>query len=224
MPARALRPPMRDAIVDAAIDTFARNPGASLSDVARRAGVGRASLHRYFPSRGDLVTAISRQCMDEIDAATAAALADARTARERLSRMMEAVVPLGDRYHFLATEAFHDESLQARYEEDLAWVAPPGGRAEGGRRHRPRRSAQLGGREYRHAGVARLVGGGGGGDLRPRTPPTWRFARCWRDWAHDDHDDRHRETTSRPCSLWAACSRPRRSPSRRRRARAIRWS
>ena len=123
MPARALRPPMRDAIVDAAIDTFARNPGASLSDVARRAGVGRASLHRYFPSRGDLVTAISRQCMDEIDAATAAALADARTARERLSRMMEAVVPLGDRYHFLATEAFHDESLQARYEEDLAWVA-----------------------------------------------------------------------------------------------------
>jgi len=114
---------MRDAIVDAAIDVFARNPGASLADVATRAGVGRASLHRHFPSRHDLVTAISRRCMDEIDAATATALADARSARERLSRMLEAVVPLGDRYHFLAREAFHDESLQARHAEDLAWLA-----------------------------------------------------------------------------------------------------
>ena len=123
MPSNALRPPMREAIVDAAIDTFARNPGASLAEVAARAGVGRASLHRHFPSRDDLVTAITRQCMDEIGAATAEALKDARSAHERLSRMLEAVIPLGDRYHFLAAEAFHDESLRTRYEEELAWLA-----------------------------------------------------------------------------------------------------
>ena len=122
MSRKVLRPPVREAIIDAAIDTLARDPGASLPEIAALAGVGRASLHRHFPSRGDLVTAITRQCMDEIDAATDAALGGARTARERLSRMLEAVVPLGDRYHFLAAEAFDDASLRARHEADLEWL------------------------------------------------------------------------------------------------------
>lgn len=120
---KALRPPVKEAIIDAAIDTLARNPGASLSAIAARAGVGRASLHRHFSSRGDLVRAITHQCMDEIDAATDDAVAGARTARERLSRMLEAVVPLGDRYHFLSAEAFDDTSLRARHETDLEWLA-----------------------------------------------------------------------------------------------------
>ena len=123
MPDRPLRLSTRQAILDSAIDTFARNPGASLSEVATRAGVGRASLHRHFSSRADLITAASRQCMDEIDAATAAALKDARSARERLSRMLEAVVPLGDRYHFLVSETVDDESVRKRYEEELVWLA-----------------------------------------------------------------------------------------------------
>ena len=122
MARKALRPPVREAIMDAAIDTLARNPGASLSEIAARAGVGRASLHRHFPSRGDLVTAITRQCMDEIDAVTDQAVGDARTASERLSRMLAAVIPLGDRYHFLAAEAFDDATLQARHEADLEWL------------------------------------------------------------------------------------------------------
>ena len=120
---KALRPSVKEAIIDAAIDTLARNPGASLSEIAARAGVGRASLHRHFSSRGDLVTAITRQCMDEIDAATDEAVEHAHTARERLSRMLDAVVPLGDRYHFLAAEAFDDASLHARHEADLEWLA-----------------------------------------------------------------------------------------------------
>ena len=122
MPERPLRPSTRQAVLDAAIDTLARNPGASLSEIASRAGVGRASLHRHFPSRGDLIAAASRQCMDEIDTATAAALQDARTAKERLSRMLEAVVPLGDRYHFLVSEAVEDESVRKRYAEELDWL------------------------------------------------------------------------------------------------------
>ena len=119
---KALRPSVKEAIIDAAIDTLARNPGASLSEIAARAGVGRASLHRHFSSRGDLVTAITLQCMDEIDAATDEAVAGARTARERLSRMLEAVIPLGDRYHFLAAEALDDAGLRSRHEADGEWL------------------------------------------------------------------------------------------------------
>ena len=123
MTERPLRPPMRQAILDAAIATFARNPSASLSDVAGRAGVGRASLHRHFPSRADLLAAASGQCMDEIDAACDEALADVRSARDRLSRMLGAVVPLGDRYHFLACETVDDAGVRGRYEEGLQWLA-----------------------------------------------------------------------------------------------------
>ena len=123
MTERPLRPPMRQAILDAAIDTFARNPCASLSEVATRAGAGRASLHRYFPSRADLIAAASRQCMDEIDAATAEALKDSRTALDRLSRMLEAIIPLGNRYHFLVSEAVGDEGMRRRYEDELEWLA-----------------------------------------------------------------------------------------------------
>ena len=60
--------------------------------------------------------------MDEIDAATAVALQDARTARDRLSRMLEAVIPLGDRYHFLVSEAVDDEAVRKRYAEELDWL------------------------------------------------------------------------------------------------------
>ncbi len=123
MPERPLRPSTRQAVLDAAVDTLARNPGASLSEIASRAGVGRASLHRHFSSRGDLIAAASQQCMDEIDAATAAALKDARSAKERLSRMLEAVIPLGDRYHFLVSEAVDDEAVRKRYAEELDWLA-----------------------------------------------------------------------------------------------------
>ncbi len=118
----AMRPPVREAIVDAAIDALARNPGASLSAIAERAGVGRATLHRHFSSRVDLLTAITRQCMDEVDAVVDEAIGDARSARDRLSRMLEALIPLGDRYHFLASERSDDTGLKARHEASLEWL------------------------------------------------------------------------------------------------------
>lgn len=122
MPKRALRPPIREAILDAAINTLARNPGSSLSDIATRAGVGRASLHRYFPSRRDLIVAVTRQCMDEMDAALEAAFENTDSARERLSKLLEATIPLGDRYHFLAMETLDDPGLQERHQADVEWL------------------------------------------------------------------------------------------------------
>ena len=122
MTGKTLRPPMREAILDAAIDVLGRNPGASLLEVAARAGVGRASLHRHFPARDDLVAAVTRRCMDETEAATAAAVQDAGSARDTLSRVLKAVIPLGDRYHFLASLSSADAELHARYEAELEWL------------------------------------------------------------------------------------------------------
>lgn len=119
---KALRPTSRDAIVDAAIETLARNPGASLSEIALRAGVGRATLHRHFATRSDLIRTLIEQSMDETEAAANAPGLSNASANETFIGMLEAVIPLGDRYHFLFNESATNEVLQARYEGELKWV------------------------------------------------------------------------------------------------------
>lgn len=58
-PLRADAQRNHDAIVAAAAAEFARvGSDASLEEIARRAGVGSATLHRRFPTRRDLVQAV----------------------------------------------------------------------------------------------------------------------------------------------------------------------
>ncbi|MEO0677815.1 MAG: helix-turn-helix domain-containing protein [Pseudomonadota bacterium] len=54
-----VRPKTRDAIIEAAFAVFSKHPNASLGDVAQHAGVGRATLHRHFPGRAELIRALS---------------------------------------------------------------------------------------------------------------------------------------------------------------------
>jgi len=68
-----VRPPMRadarrnyDALVAAADEMFtAHGPDASLDEIARRAGVGNATLYRHFPGRRELLVAV---CVGEVEA------------------------------------------------------------------------------------------------------------------------------------------------------------
>lgn len=95
----------RSAILEAAFEAFGQNPGASLAEVADLAGVGRATLHRHFAGRDDLIRALAELAMDELDAAVDAAVADAASYTEGLRLAMEAILPLASRQMFLATEA-----------------------------------------------------------------------------------------------------------------------
>lgn len=53
-----------DALLSAAAETFAElGTDAALDEVARRAGVGNATLYRNFPTRRDLIVAV---CIDEV--------------------------------------------------------------------------------------------------------------------------------------------------------------
>ena len=70
--ARLIRPPLRadalrnyEAVLAVAAEVFAANgPDASLDEIARRAGVGNATLYRHFPHRRDLLVAV---CVDEVE-------------------------------------------------------------------------------------------------------------------------------------------------------------
>jgi AcrR family transcriptional regulator len=51
----------RDAIVAAALEALTESPDASLNAIARRAGVGNATLYRHFETREELVLAVYQQ-------------------------------------------------------------------------------------------------------------------------------------------------------------------
>jgi AcrR family transcriptional regulator len=68
-----VHPPMRadarrnyDALLAAADELFTTHgPDVSLDEIARRAGVGNATLYRHFPDRRDLLVAV---CVGEVEA------------------------------------------------------------------------------------------------------------------------------------------------------------
>ena len=118
----AIRPSTREAIIDAAIATLAENPGASTSEIAMRAGVGRATLHRHFRKREDLILALQKQSLNETNQAVIDKINDSMTAAEKLQAMFEAIIPLGDRYHFLFNETTSDTETRSDYGYQLKWL------------------------------------------------------------------------------------------------------
>lgn len=102
---------MRDAnvsteahILEAAFAVFSQNPGASLADVAKQAGVGRATLHRHFSGRDDLIVALTLTAARELDEAVQEATRDCETYTQALEVALGAILPLAARHMFLATE------------------------------------------------------------------------------------------------------------------------
>ncbi len=114
-----IRPGSRDAIIEAAFQTFNARPGASLGDVAAHAGVGRATLHRHFSSRSVLMVALARTAVDELNAAIEMAVAGATSHTEGLRRALAATIPLAERQWFLAHEpVLEDPAVAAAYQAD----------------------------------------------------------------------------------------------------------
>lgn len=113
-----IRPDARNAIIEAAFLVYADRPTASLGDVAERAGVGRATLHRYFPGRADLIKALALTAMAELDEAAATQTADAQGYGDGFRLAMHAIVPLANRQWFLAHEGVEaDPDVAAAYQE-----------------------------------------------------------------------------------------------------------
>ncbi|SEG99918.1 DNA-binding transcriptional regulator, AcrR family [Nonomuraea solani] len=97
----------RRAILDAALTVLAQNAAASLADIAVAAGVGRTTIHRYFPERSDLLAAIGTYLLERIDAATVRARLEDGAADAALERVCQEYFELGDALLF----AFENPSL-----------------------------------------------------------------------------------------------------------------
>ncbi|GAA1987385.1 TetR/AcrR family transcriptional regulator [Kitasatospora viridis] len=96
-------PPPRDQVAVLILDRAAAllaEPGtaAGMTDIARAAGVGRATLYRYYPSRQALLDALADAAVDDLgDRLEAAGLAHLPV-RDAIARVCHAFVTTGAKY------------------------------------------------------------------------------------------------------------------------------
>lgn len=112
------------AILDAATESLSRNPDASVSEIAKAAGVGRVTLYGHFPSRADLVdAAFAHAIEDGHDSLEAVDLSgDPRLA---LARLIESSWQLVDRFRSLllaAQSVLPPGRIRALHEEPMQRV------------------------------------------------------------------------------------------------------
>jgi AcrR family transcriptional regulator len=93
--------PVRDVVLRAAAALLATDSGASLAEIAAAAGVGRTTVHRIFPTRADLLTALAMQAVARLQTALDAARLEDDPAPQVLARVVEEVLPLADELSFL---------------------------------------------------------------------------------------------------------------------------
>ena len=93
------------AIVEAAARTFAQGgESVSMRDVAAEAGIARATLYRYFPSRQALVEEVARFASRDAAARLRAARLGEVPVEEAVGRAIRALIEVGDPFVVFARE------------------------------------------------------------------------------------------------------------------------
>jgi AcrR family transcriptional regulator len=108
-----------DVLLTAATHLLLRQPTASLAEVAAATGVSRTTLHSRFPTRQALLVGLAQAAMDLVEKAYADARLDDADVAASLRRVVERLVPLGERVEFLLRERSLDDEpeIVARYAE-----------------------------------------------------------------------------------------------------------
>src|SRR5438477_1105593 len=76
------------AILTAALDALASDPDASMAEIARRAGVVRATIYVHYPTRESLLDAVMEHAIAEVAAAMKAAEPARGEPKEALERLL----------------------------------------------------------------------------------------------------------------------------------------
>jgi TetR/AcrR family transcriptional repressor of mexCD-oprJ operon len=93
------------AILDGAARTLAaQGSAASMNDVATAAGVARATVYRYFPTRQALLDELALVALREADDRIVSARIDEVSTDEAVTRVVRALVDIGDAFVVLVRE------------------------------------------------------------------------------------------------------------------------
>ena len=129
----ATRPPRRadaqrsfDSILDGALDALASDPEASMAEIARRAGVVRATIYVHFPTREALIAAVTERAVAEVTEAIEAAEPTRGEARDALERVVAAAWSNLGRFHALVevNTRLPQADLRAMHQPVLAVLQP----------------------------------------------------------------------------------------------------
>jgi TetR/AcrR family transcriptional regulator, mexCD-oprJ operon repressor len=102
-PRHTLQQRVSAAILDGAAQIFAtQGEQASMNDVAAAAGVARATVYRYFPSRETLLDELARAAIDDVGERLTSARIDAVAPEDGIDRVVRALVDVGDPFVLLA--------------------------------------------------------------------------------------------------------------------------
>lgn len=89
------------AILDAALAALASDPEASMAEIARRAGVVRATIYAHFPTRESLLDAVMEHAVGEVAQATREAEPTRGEPEEALERVLLATWQKLGQFHAL---------------------------------------------------------------------------------------------------------------------------
>jgi TetR/AcrR family transcriptional regulator, mexCD-oprJ operon repressor len=114
-------------ILDAAVDTLGEDHEASMTEIARRAGVVRATVYVHFPTREALLEAVTERAFGEVAAVIAAAEPERGDPVDALARVVAATWRTLGRYHALVainTGRQTHEELHDRHGSVLGTLLP----------------------------------------------------------------------------------------------------
>lgn len=106
-----------DAILEAAAKVLPDHPRASMQEVAQAAGVHRATVHRHFPSRDDLLHALRRQALDRVQGLLEDPEVVGGEPGAALERLTAEALRLGERHRTWRVLPAFDDVSDARSEE-----------------------------------------------------------------------------------------------------------
>ena len=115
----------KDTLVSDAITLLSSKPAASMEEIAKAIGVGRATLFRHFKSRQALIDEIDLQCNKRLRQATAPFLTLDLPADKILFLLVQALIAEGEIFHFLTLESvnIHNPEIEKERQQELAELA-----------------------------------------------------------------------------------------------------
>ena len=115
------------AILTAALEALTSDPDASMAEIARRAGVVRATIYVHFPTRESLLDAVMEHAVAEVAQATSDAEPQRGEPTEALERVLRATWQKLGRFHALLainTNRLSAKELHRRHLPVLEQFAP----------------------------------------------------------------------------------------------------
>ncbi|MFE3449866.1 TetR/AcrR family transcriptional regulator [Nonomuraea sp. NPDC059194] len=113
------------AILATATRLLVADPGVSVAEIAKAAGVGRVTLYGHFPSRESLVDAVLREAVDRAELALSGLDLDGVPAVQAMDRLIGSSWEILDRHSRLfvaADRALPAERIRERHDRPLARV------------------------------------------------------------------------------------------------------